>query len=183
MIHFKRFSRLKEVLSFINDNGHKLISLGYPQELAESGDLYEYSFKVIYEDTKNPFHFRPQFHDCNITFNLVYQSNGQHLRVGDIIRVYEPDETLTEGLYAIYTWVQHLQVYTFVNESTLYDFCTIDFDLEPDLKESIDAEILHEDMRFENLKHLKPLGNISEEKWCSKLDKNWLVAYRHLFHF
>lgn len=183
MIHFIRFSKLEEALAFINNNGHELISLAYPQDLTDAGDLFNYDFKVIYRDIKNPLaKFKPQFHDCNIIFNLQYNS-GEFLGVGDIIRIYEPDEYLASGLYAIYTWIPNLQVYTFVNESTLYDYCTVDFSKDFDLKESVENEILDPDMHFERLRHVKPIGNISDEKWRGKLDQNWLIAYAHMFHF
>lgn len=50
MVQFKRFNKISEALDFINENKYKLIHVAYPTELSESGDLYEYSFKIIYDD-------------------------------------------------------------------------------------------------------------------------------------
>jgi len=118
-----------------------------------------------------------------IEFSQKYET-GQTLRVGDILRVFEPDE-MFEELYAIYTWIPEINSYLWVTEKELFDYVTIDFNKNPDEFIEIFMENAQDNISTfdDQLQNAKYIGNIENEKIRAKLNKAFINDYIHLYEF
>ena len=121
--------------------------------------------------------------NTKISFSQKYET-GQILRVGDILRVFEPDENFEE-LFAIYTWVSEINSYLWLTEKELFDYVTIDFNKNPDEFIEIFMENAQDNISsFDNqLQNAKYIGNIENEKIRAKLNKAFINDYIHLYEF
>lgn len=125
------------------------------------------------------------FNNTEIRFSQQYDT-GEFLRVGDIMRVHDADEDENmPTLYAIYTWVSELNAYFWLDEYELFNYCTIDFEKNPDwfdkfLDDLFDCGIIATKDSLENVSHI---GNICNSKFRKKLDQILLQGYEHLFKF
>lgn len=126
------------------------------------------------------------FNNTEIRFPQKYDT-GEFLRVGDIMRVYDADEDeKIPTLYAIYTWISELNGYFWLDETQLFDYCTLNFKKYPELFDkfldglfSSVGIILVKDS-LENVSHI---GNICNGKVRDKLDQDLILGYLHLFKF
>lgn len=121
--------------------------------------------------------------NTKISFSQKYET-GQTLRVGDILRVFEPDENFEE-LFAIYTWISEINSYLWLTEKELFDYVTIDFNKNPDEFIEIFMENAQDNISsFDNqLQNAKYIGNIENEKIRAKLNKAFINDYIHLYEF
>lgn len=121
--------------------------------------------------------------NTKISFSQKYET-GQILRVGDILRVFEPDENFEE-LFAIYTWVSEINSYLWLTEKELFDYVTIDFNKNPDEFIEIFMENAQDNISsFDNqLQNAKYIGNIENPKIRAKLNKAFINDYIHLYEF
>ncbi len=121
--------------------------------------------------------------NTKISFSQKYET-GQILRVGDILRVFEPDENFEE-LFAIYTWISEINSYLWLTEKELFDYVTIDFNKNPDEFIEIFMENAQDNISsFDNqLQNAKYIGNIENEKIRAKLNKAFINDYIHLYEF
>lgn len=127
------------------------------------------------------------FSNIQIEFSNHKYSTGETLRVGDVIRLHEPDEMSLYGLYAIYTWIPEINMYLWLSEIELFDYSTTNFDKDIDAWYNIFSENACDSASCcsydDYMLNYKYLGNISDEKIRSKLDKDLINSYIHLYHF
>lgn len=123
------------------------------------------------------------FKKTNIQFKQKYDT-GEFLRVGDIIRVVDAsDENMNITIYGVYTWIEELNGYFWLNEYELFDYSTLNFEKYPELMDKFlyDLFCCGVITAAESLEKVSYIGNISDPKFRDKLDQGLLLSYIHLF--